>query len=325
MHKRCVNELILHVVIRPAGPILIKSGRESGANPTLPAMNFVRTRHPITGEPTIYLPGSSLKGVIRSHCERIVRTSLGEGKDKVLFCCDPLKDGNCGKQKAKIEDTAQQYKALCLVCRMFGHTVQASHFLAADAYPIIPMHTLPVRQNVAIDRLSGGVAVGPFDMEVTTIGEFHTRLTLFNFELWQVGLLALALRDITEGRVRLGFAKSRGLGEVRLHYTALEVAYPGQIVVPGSDQFQQRLYGVGALAPDLVDAYGYVGSSDVLEYSAAGQPGAESAWGRPSVLFGTLKATTEALLTTHAQVEPVMKQAAADWAKFVTWHREGAS
>ena len=62
MHKALLCELHLDFAIEPRGPLLIKSGREAGADPTLPDMNFVRTYHPTLGE-TVYLPGSSLKGV----------------------------------------------------------------------------------------------------------------------------------------------------------------------------------------------------------------------------------------------------------------------
>lgn len=282
MHKRRVNELTLRLVIEPDGPLLIKSGIESGADPTLPSMNFVRTHHPRTGEETVYLPGASLKGVLRSHTERIIRTVVG---DDPLLCCDPLdRNLNCSERirKEKIVDTAEQYKALCLACRMFGHMVQASHFLAADAYPDKPINALPLRHNVAIDRLSGGVAVGPFDMEVALEGEFRTSLRLFNFELWQVGLLALTLRDLDEGRLRIGFSKSRGLGAVRVKLEELEIGYPGQFTADGR-RFSQNLYGVGALAPKLIDAYGYQ-VEDVLAYSADQPIAAESAiWARPAV------------------------------------------
>ena len=71
MHKRLVNHCTITLKIIPTGPILIKSGRE-GADPTKPDMEFVETYH--SEGKTIYLPGSSLKGAIRAHAERIVRT-----------------------------------------------------------------------------------------------------------------------------------------------------------------------------------------------------------------------------------------------------------
>jgi CRISPR/Cas system CSM-associated protein Csm3 (group 7 of RAMP superfamily) len=322
MHKRRLNELTLDILIEPAGPLLIKSGQEAGADPTLSSMNFVRTRHPTTGERTIYLPGSSLKGVIRSHTEQIIRTVYGENPD---ICCDPLGRNACGRRHHNVEDTAEQYKRLCLACRIFGHTVNAGHFLTADAYPAEPIDTLPVRNNVAIDRLSGGVAVGPFDMEVALEGQFVTRLTLINFELWQVGVLALALRDLAVGRVQIGYAKTRGLGKVNVKFGRLEFAYPGRFKANG---LADSLYGVGALAPDLLADYGYV-SEDTLTLTEPGTLETESvAWGRPVVRFGLAEDVTlpavadEQLAAADAEVQAVFKQVVQSWAAYEP-RREG--
>lgn len=326
MHKRRVNELKLQLVIEADGPILIKSGGESGADPTLPAMNFVRTQHPHSGERTIYLPGSSLKGVIRSHSERIIRTVLG---DKPHICCDPLnKDTHCFARlhKSNAVDTAEQYRQLCLACRIFGHMHQASHFYTADAYPQEAVDTLPIRHNVAIDRLSGGVAVGPFDMEVSLDTRFATQLTLTNFELWQVGLLALALRDVGEGRVRLGFAKSRGLGQVKVYLTYLEVGYPGQFAQ--TDRWRRELLGVGALAEDLIPAYGYVNGPDALPYAAVPQEKADEArWGRPTFYWGEVHVEPaslpiERLAAAHQAVTALLGQTVSAWGALVARRQE---
>lgn len=325
MHKRRLNELKLQFVLVADGPILIKSGRESGADPTLPDMNFVRTRHPDTGTRTIYLPGSSLKGVIRSHSERIIRTVLGDDR---TICCDPLnKDTNCAKHTSKL-DTAKQYAGSCLACRLFGQQNHASHFYAADAFPAQPVDSLPIRQNVAIDRLSGGVAAGPFDMEVALNSRFATTISLVNFELWQVGLLALALRDLDEGRVRLGFAKSRGLGQVRVYLTYLEIAYPGQFEANRS-RFDREMVGVGALLPEAeIQAYGFVGPDDRLPYAEVKTllPDTDL-WGRPSYAWGEASnnssAWSLAQLTAHHQlVSEGMGMAVKAWAALAQNYQE---
>lgn len=299
MHKRRVNELTLQFTIKPDGPMLIKSGQEGGADPTLPQMSFVRTYYPGSGERTIYLPGSSLKGVLRSHCERIIRTLHRP-------CCDPLSRDSCGVRHHGLSDTAAQYKAMCLACKIFGHMVNAGHLLTRDAYPVEPLDGSPaleIRNNVAIDRLSGGAMGGAlFDMEVALAGEFKTRLSLFNFELWQVGLLALALRDLAEGRLPLGFAKSRGLGQVTATFDELEIAYPGHFEMGDKAEV---FYGVGALAPDLQADYGYV-AGDRLRYAAPGVMASDSAaWGRPAVTF-----------TSHAAIMDVFRVAVGAWARF---------
>ncbi len=284
MHKRRLNELTLHAVLEPAGPLLIKSGRESGADPTLPDMNFVRTNHPDhKDQRTIYLPGSSLKGAIRSHVERIIRTVRGENRE---ICCDPLSRDSCDRRlsRMKIQSTAHEYRELCLACRIFGHTVHASHFISADAYPTEPINELPVRQGVAINRFSGGVGFGPFEMETAVSGLFQLRLALQNFEVWQVGLLALAMRDMSEGRLLLGFGKSRGFGKVTMIFTHLEIAYPGRF---GNFDPTAKILGMGALASDLEKDYGLVGSGDAYDLPAGGRLVEGSAdWGRPAVAFG---------------------------------------
>ena len=92
MHKRFVNHCTIELTLKPDGPILIKSGRE-GADPTKPDMEFVDTYY--EGRRSIYLPGSSLKGAIRAHAERIVRTVGGDHRPPQpgsLWASDPLDD-----------------------------------------------------------------------------------------------------------------------------------------------------------------------------------------------------------------------------------------
>jgi len=247
-----LNTLTLKFTLEPNGPILIKSGKEDGANPTLPNMNFVRATHPKSGASTIYLPGASLKGVIRSHAERIIRTLLGE-----QGCCDPLnKQSACGDKsefKQRGDDALPShkvYRTICPACQMFGHTVMASRFLIPDAYPTNAIDVLPIRQMVAIDRRSGG-SVNTFTMEVCTEGQFEGRIIVRNFERWQVGLLALVLRDLREGRLSIGFGKSRGLGQVKLTFSELALSYTG---LPTDEPAESYVYGVGEILSTSTNA-----------------------------------------------------------------------
>ncbi len=91
MHKATFLEATLNFSIAPDGPILIKAGETSGSDPARPDMEFIRTKRwvdkhqgddqtasPSHGTEMLYIPGSSLKGVIRAQCERICR-SLDKG------------------------------------------------------------------------------------------------------------------------------------------------------------------------------------------------------------------------------------------------------
>lgn len=239
MHKRLVNHCTINLAIIPDGPILIKSGKE-GADPTKPEMEFVETYH--EGGQSIYLPGSSLKGAIRAHAERIVRTVGSDHRPNNgvgLWANDPLND----KRDYLPKDTssADIYKLSCFTDQLFGSTEIASRLRIEDAYPDKdkPKPKLEERNGVAIDRVFGSVAVGPFNYQVCTSGEFKTKIHLKNFSLAQLGLIGLVLRDLNDGWFGLGFAKSRGLGTVNVKYEQAIVQYPGCQLRDG------RIYAVG--------------------------------------------------------------------------------
>ena len=263
MHKRFVNHCTIHLSIIPDGPILIKSGKE-GADPTKPDMEFVETYH--AGGLSIYLPGSSLKGAIRAHAERIVRTVGKETRtnSNLPWANYPLNDDY---KYLKDKSTSDIYKLSSFTDQIFGNTSIASRLRIEDAYPdkSIPLK-LEERNGVAIDRVFGSVAVGPFNYQVCTSGEFHTKIHLKNFTLGQLGLIGLVLRDLNDGWFGLGFAKSRGLGTVEVKLTQAVVQYPGcelkdkQIHALGSDKQWNHTYLLGAgefLAPAEAQLYGF--------------------------------------------------------------------
>ena len=239
MHKQLVNHCTIALTIRPDGPILIKSGKE-GADPTKPDMEFVETYH--QGSKSIYLPGSSLKGAIRAHAERIVRTV---GSDRPTnsnkpWANDPLND----KRDYVKGDGPAIYRLSCFTDQLFGSTEIASRIRIEDAYPVDPKQVkLEERNGVAIDRVFGSVAVGPFNYQVCTAGEFTTKIHLKNFTLAQLGLIGLVLRDLDDGWFGLGFAKSRGLGTVTVQLNAATVHYPGCQLI------DRRIVPIGQPAP----------------------------------------------------------------------------
>jgi CRISPR-associated RAMP protein (TIGR02581 family) len=227
MHKRLVNHCTIELSIIPEGPILIKSGKE-GAEPAKPDMEFVETYH--ANGKTIYLPGSSLKGAIRAHAERIVRTVGHSGRPtnpNQIWASDPQReDADKYFKSQKITDPCTLYQQSCFAGQLFGNTSIASRLRIEDAYPNGDVK-LEERNGVAIDRVFGSVAVGPFNYQVCTKGEFKTKIHLKNFTLPQLGLLGLVLRDLNDGWFGLGFAKSRGLGTVEVRYDKATVQYPG--------------------------------------------------------------------------------------------------
>jgi len=224
MHKAQLNQLELTLAIEPKGPLLIKSGGEGMADPSVPDMAFVRTGTPGGGPSTVYLPGSSLKGVVRSHCERIART-LG------VDCCNPVSEKEACRLEMAEDDLQRQseiYRKVCPLCRTFGSTQIASRVRFADAFPEPGTVKTEMRTSVAIDRLTGGSKGGAlFQFEAVVAGRFLARIRLHNYQLWQAGLLALALRDLDAGRLQLGYGTSRGMGYVRAPIIEARVTYLG--------------------------------------------------------------------------------------------------
>jgi CRISPR/Cas system CSM-associated protein Csm3 (group 7 of RAMP superfamily) len=267
MHKKFVNHCTIDLTIIPDGTILIKSGQE-GADPTKPNMEFVETYH--AGGRSIYLPGSSLKGAIRAHAERIVRTVGKDRRDPnnsdILWANDPLSDKYDYLDK---KSAPEIYKLSSFTDQMFGNTSIASRVRIEDAYPdkSTPLK-IEERNGVAIDRVFGSVAVGPFNYQVCTAGEFHTKIHLKNFTLAQLGLIGLVLRDLNDGWFGLGFAKSRGLGTVQVKLNSAIVQYPGcvlsedkqQINALGSQKQWNKTFLLGAgefLEPEEAKLYSF--------------------------------------------------------------------
>jgi len=260
MHKRFVNHCTITLTISPQGPMLIKSGKE-GADPTKPDMEFVETYY--AGGRSIYLPGSSLKGAIRAHAERIVRTVGSDrpsDKPGHLWASDPL-NRESYKYLESYDQPSDIYRDSSFTDQLFGSTEIASRLRIEDAYPVDRTQLkIEERNGVAIDRVFGSVAVGPFNYQVCTAGEFQTKIHLKNFSLDQLGLVGLVLRDLNDGWFGLGFAKSRGMGIVALACDKAVVQYPGCLLNDQSQEICQlgrsqrwqsnTLLGAGAFLED---------------------------------------------------------------------------
>jgi CRISPR-associated RAMP protein (TIGR02581 family) len=252
MHKRRWNALKLELVIEPRAPLLIKSGAAS-PNPSLPDMQFVRTMTP-HGE-TVFIPGSSLKGTFRSFTEKVLRTVNPD------WACEPFPSSSnyCGRRLSEEDNTAEVYRLSCRACKVYGNTRLRGRLSFTDAFPDGEVKT-ETRYGVAISRLTNAVAVGPFDIEVLVQGKFKTSLVLENFEVWQLGLVALTLQALNDGLVKVGFGKNRGFGEVTALVTQATVE-----MAKRPEPSRQSIWGAGAfVSEDEQRAYG-LSSPDKLE------------------------------------------------------------
>jgi CRISPR/Cas system CSM-associated protein Csm3 (group 7 of RAMP superfamily) len=175
-------------------------------------MSFVR--YPGEGQPYPFLPGSSIKGVLRSGVEQLLR---GTGQE----CCDPFKN-RCSKPSAERD-------LRCPACLLFGSTHGAAVAAVDDAVPWPPgtqpdmrtewasrlLEQSAVRNGVGIDRETGSAKSGVlFDFEVLVDPVFYGAVTFRNPTAQQVGLLCAALELLNLGALRVGAMTTRGLGQV---------------------------------------------------------------------------------------------------------------
>lgn len=211
---------------------------------------------------TPVLPASSLKGVLRSTAERILRTVAPPGRSADL---PPLADvpfvhtldqlrkllgraGGPGGDAERLEllrrlprgaiadselaDWAEWrepppdlYARLSPASQLFGCTLHAGLVTLEDAHAA--GRQTQRRSHVAIDRFTGGAGRGLLFVEelAPAAQPLTTTLTISNFALWQLALVGLALREISAGYVGLGGGTRKGQGKVTLEVTGMDLGY----------------------------------------------------------------------------------------------------
>ncbi|MBM3678236.1 MAG: CRISPR-associated RAMP protein, partial [Actinobacteria bacterium] len=166
-----------------------------------------------------FIPGASLKGVLRSTLESLVRALDG----RRMTACDPLARDACGAHERGERSQAMAAEH-CTICALFGSRVLASHVRISDALMVDSERVSPVevRDGVAIDRDTGTVR-GPlkFDFEVVPPGVgFDLEVFVENPVPWAMGLLMIGFDQIHRGYTTVGGFGSRGLGRVKIAWSA---------------------------------------------------------------------------------------------------------
>jgi CRISPR/Cas system CSM-associated protein Csm3 (group 7 of RAMP superfamily) len=193
------------------------------------------------------LPGSSLRGVLRSQAERIARTlttfeaNSVEEFGRKCSACDPLQRPNKTEAQnrplascdsllknvltAPTDETKDEQ--LCLACLLFGSTRRGSRFIVEDAFS---QEKLPnkVLDFLAIDRFTGGGKDGAkFDAVALWQPKFSVHLHLENPADWELGWLLLTLRDVADGLVPIGFGGAKGFGQAEIDKLTLDYGFIG--------------------------------------------------------------------------------------------------
>ncbi|MEM2169770.1 MAG: CRISPR-associated RAMP protein Csx7 [Candidatus Nezhaarchaeales archaeon] len=187
-------------------PLRVGIGRETSL-----ALTVDIAVYKVNGRPCI--PGSSLKGVLRSLAEMLAR-SMG------IKVHDPWDE-----EAIEREEKSGNF---CEVCGIFGNTKLASHIKVYDLIPKNPrdIRTL-YKYGVAIDRNFGSVrsGLGPFIEEFVEPGVMWTlRMDLLNIEVFpepkKNDVRAFLVRELLRAMqiigVQVGARKSVGAGLIKL-------------------------------------------------------------------------------------------------------------
>jgi len=242
------------------------------------------------------LPGSSLRGVLRSQAERIARTlatlkAWDDGhnsqtrKEKFLTICpacnplttrtdDPVASCNSfiktlpRAKRTTLEQEGADDK-LCLACRLFGSPWNGSRLRVEDAPFVGEKVELKALDFLAIDRFTGGGHdTAKFDAVVLWKPKFRVRLFLENPEPWELGWLALVLRDLHDGLTTVGFGAAKGFGRCVIESPRLTfgILHDDDFPLPDSNTHNQAVVAGRRL---LQSKNGFSGIYHTLGYDQA--------------------------------------------------------
>lgn len=176
-----------------------------------------------------YIPGSSLKGSLRSGLEAVLR---GLGRED-LWACEIFDDkkicvggSDADTKRARRGEAIpleEVLERICTACSLFGSRHLAGRVFVHDL-PRLSGSPTEIRDGVGINR-DLGVAQPKikYDVEVIPTGtRFQLEMLLENVDDIRLGLVLQALSLMSRGEILLGGLTSRGLGKVRIENPTLE-------------------------------------------------------------------------------------------------------
>jgi len=249
MFEKLEKIATLQFELVPQGGFTIASG-DTPIDPSLPDISFMRTYLTEYGMDVPYVPGSSLKGTIRSYAEGILRSEAGD-----RGACDLARP--CLKEASR-DRRLSPYdlkERACLACQTFGGLSLSSVVRFSDLFPFRDESEIEgiaekvqkaslVKNGIAINRNSGTVLRGALVFYESLQIPFYGDFSLKNYEEWQMALVLLVIDHINLGMQKMGFAKSRGNGKVQINFTGLTLVQKPGVLQVGGKQIQPTLPGL---------------------------------------------------------------------------------
>lgn len=235
-HKLDQDRWTFRIHWEPVDPVMVKSGGEGSEVAQIPLC----TRH-MDGGWRAVLPGSALRGALRAHAERIVRTTRSgfELRPSLLEQVKvPLAVELFGRARAAGDEVARGAVSVedCL------HADRLEEALSGEEGEPTPgqWHR---RARVAVDRWTGG-ALDSALFQVReprweqqergrSWGPLVLHLDLSRHRPTQEAMMALlwlVLRDLAQGWLPLGFGSRQGMGAVKV--TGIQAQHGGKDLPP---------------------------------------------------------------------------------------------
>jgi CRISPR-associated RAMP protein (TIGR02581 family) len=225
LYHRFENRTIIHGVIEAIDPIHIGASAKESLNPVDLDQHVLKDAN---GLPLI--PGSSLKGVVRSRFEAVMRSldqrvcDIFKDKDPTCASTDEIKKVQKDKYLSDEQKAQALYDKSCTVCQLFGGRAVAGKLRFKDCSYIGEKCIFEKRDGVGIDRDTGAAAGKvKYDFEIIPKGScFDFTLIAENLDAQQMKYLDFILRmlegnDITKGDyLSIGGKTTRGLGRICL-------------------------------------------------------------------------------------------------------------
>ena len=170
-----------------------------------------------------YIPGSSLKGVLRSEAERYAK-SVGE---KICDILNPKGENGELKWKKEKEERNEAYEP-CIICKIFGGPTIFSRVRFFDCFPSDRKYSTSLIQRVSISRITEAQSPGRlFEVEFIEPGiSFDFKLEIENFtdkDQIEEKILKFILNQLIAGNISIGGMKSVGFGRIKLLKETLSV------------------------------------------------------------------------------------------------------
>ncbi|MEE9378975.1 MAG: CRISPR-associated RAMP protein Csx7 [Candidatus Lokiarchaeia archaeon] len=211
------DELICRFIIRGTLTNITQLHVGAGGAETEFSIDNPLIRLKIGDKQVPYIPGTSLKGIIRTEIERYLKSD----KDYETFsfekiCYPYINDSDCN---------TGEIQNICLACRIFGNSQVGSHIIISDAILDTENFAFPgvkTKPGNAINRITGAAQSGQlYDIEALQPGGvFNFEIQIINIDLSIDNIITRALKfilkELQEGWIQVGGKRSTGFGQIKI-------------------------------------------------------------------------------------------------------------